>query len=236
MAIPSKVLPGFSASLWMQVIASPTVLSTANLSVWALQVGGIVGFSANGTGINTGTATGTTTAVVLSAGVATDDIYNNNLLYVNGEYRVIVDYVGSTKTATVAAFSAAPSGTYYVYSGIQVPVQAIPAFGQDDAVANFSVAGSRQSDKIPTQAPGTSLTITASWNPADTALLQIRADAYSGVVDRTFVIAAVDGTNTVAYAFNGRVAQFQIDAQPGAEAKCAFTIHPRANQYGWSNN
>lgn len=172
MAIPSKVLPGFSASLWMQSAATPTALSTANLSVWALQVATIVGTTANGTGA----------------------------------------------------------------AGIQVPVQAIPAFGQDDAMANFSVAGSRQSDKIPTQSPGTSLTITAAWNPADTALLQIRADAYSGVVDRTFVIAAVDGTNTVAYAFNGRVAQFQIDAQPGAEAKCVFTIHPRANQYGWSNN
>lgn len=172
MAIPSKVLPGFSASLWMQSAATPTPLTTANLSVWLAQVTTIVGTAANGTGT----------------------------------------------------------------AGIQVPVQAIPAFGQDDAMASFSVAGSRQSDKIPTQAPGTSLTVTAAWNPADTALLQIRADAYSGVVDRTFAIAAVDGTNTIAYAFNGRVAQFQIDAQPGAEAKCVFTIHPRANQYGWSNN
>ena len=172
MAIPSKVLPGFSASLWMQSAATPTPLTTANLSVWAAQVTTIVGTTANGTGA----------------------------------------------------------------AGIQVPVQAIPAFGQDDAMANFSVAGSRQSDKIPTQSAPTSLTVTAAWNPADTALLQIRSDAYSGVVDRTFVIAAVDGTNTVAYAFNGRVAQFQIDAQPGAEAKCVFTIHPRANQYGWSNN
>lgn len=172
MAIPSKVLPGFAASLWMQSAASPTPLTTANLSVWAAQVTTIVGTSANGTGT----------------------------------------------------------------AGIQVPVQAIPAFGQDDAVASFSVAGSRQSDKVPTQSAPTSLTVTAAWNPADTALLQIRSDAYSGVVDRTFAIAAVDGTNTVAYAFNGRVAQFQIDAQPGAEAKCVFTIHPRANQYGWSNN
>lgn len=172
MAIPSKVLPGFAASLWMQSAATPTPLTTANLSVWLAQVTTIVGTTANGTGT----------------------------------------------------------------AGIQVPVQAIPAFGQDDAMANFSVAGSRQSDKIPTQSAPTSLTVTAAWNPADTALLQIRSDAYSGVVDRTFVIAAVDGTNTVAYAFNGRVAQFQIDAQPGAEAKCVFTIHPRANQYGWSNN
>jgi hypothetical protein len=172
MAIPSKVLPGFSASLWMQSAATPTPLSTANLSVWTAQVAAIVGTSANGTGAN----------------------------------------------------------------GVAVPVEAIPAFGQDDAVANFSVAGARQSDKIPTQSAPTSLSITAAWNPSDSALLQIRSDAYNGTVDRTFVIAAVDGTNTVAYAFNGRVSQFQIDAQPGAEAKCVFTVHPRGGQYGWSNN
>lgn len=165
-------MPGFSASLWMQSAATPTALSTANLSVWASQVQTIVGTAANGTG---------------SAGVA-------------------------------------------------VPVEAVPAFGQDDAVASFGVAGSRQSDKIPVQSAPTSMTITAAWNPSDTALLQIRSDAYSGIVDRTFVVAAVDGTNTIAYAFNARVGQFQIDAQPGAEAKCVFTIHPRGNQYGWSNN
>ena len=172
MAIPNKVLPGFSASLWMQSAATPTPLTTANLSVWSAQVATIVGTSANGTGA----------------------------------------------------------------AGVQVPVEAIPAFGQDDAVANFAVAGARQSDKIPVQSAPTSLSITAAWNPSDAALLQIRADAYSGVVDRTFVIAAVESTNTIAYAFNGRVSQFTIDAQPGAEAKCVFTVHPRGGQYGWSNS
>jgi hypothetical protein len=120
--------------------------------------------------------------------------------------------------------------------GNLVNVEAVPAFGQDDAMANFSIAGSRQSDKIPTQSAPTSLTITAPWNPADAQLLIIRGDAYSGVVDRTFVISATEGTNIVYYAFNGRVSQFQIDAQPGAEAKAVFTIHPRGNQFGWSNN
>lgn len=172
MAIPSKVLPGFSASLWMQSSATPTPLTTANLSVWTAQVAAIVGTAANGTGVN----------------------------------------------------------------GIQVPVEAVPAFGMDDAVASFGVAGSRQSDKIPVQSAPTSMSITAAWNPSDTALLQIRSDAYNGTVDRTFVIAAVDGTSTVAYAFNGRVSNFQIDAAPGAEAKCNFTVNPRGNQFGWSNN
>jgi hypothetical protein len=121
-------------------------------------------------------------------------------------------------------------------SGSALNVEAIPAFGQDDASANFTVAGSRQSDIIPTQSKPTSLTITAAWNPSDAGLLLMRADAYLGTVDRTFVIAATSGANTIAYAFNGRVSEFKIDLAPGAEAKCMFTVHPRGNQYGWSNN
>jgi hypothetical protein len=163
MALPNKVLPGFSAALYAQPGATPTPLTTAQLSLVA---------------------------------------------------------------------SVAPLAV----SGNLIPVEAIPAFGQDDAVASFSVAGSRQSDKIPVQAAPTSMTITAAWNPADTNLLLMRADAYSGVIDRTFVVSATEGSNIVYYAFNGRVGQFQIDSAPGAEAKCTFTIHPRGNQYGWSNN
>jgi hypothetical protein len=67
-----------------------------------------------GSSVNSGTASGTTTAVVLSAGSATDDVYNGYTLFVNGEYRTITDYVGSTKTATVAALTASPSGSYTV--------------------------------------------------------------------------------------------------------------------------
>lgn len=144
---------------------------------------------------------------------------------------------GATPTPlTIAQLSLVASVSPLAVSGNLLPVEAIPAFGQDDAVASFSVAGSRQSDKIPVQAAPTSLTITAAWNPADTNLLLMRADAYSGVIDRTFIISATEGTNIVYYAFNGRVGQFQVDAAPGAEAKATFTIHPRGNQYGWSNN
>lgn len=163
MALPNKVLPGFSAALYAQPTATPTPLTTAQLSL-----------------------------------------------------------VASVSPIAVV--------------GNLLPVEAIPAFGMDDAVASFGVAGSRQSDKIPVQAAPTSMTITAAWNPSDTNLLLMRADAYSGVIDRTFVVSATEGANIVYYAFNGRVGQFQIDSQPGAEAKCTFTIHPRGNQYGWSNN
>lgn len=163
MALPNKILPGFSASMYAQPLASPTVLTLAQLSL-----------------------------------------------------------VASVSPIAV--------------SGNLMNIEAIPAFGQDDAVASFSVAGSRQSDKIPTQSAPTSMTITAAWNPSDTVTLLLRTDAYTGTVDRTFVIAATDGTNIVYYAFIGRVSQFQIDAQPGAEAKAVYTIHPRGNLYGWSNN
>ena len=172
MALPSKVLPGFSASLWCQTGTTPTAFTTANLAIWSAEVATLVGTTAGGTGA----------------------------------------------------------------SGIQLNVEAIPAFGQDDASANFMIAGARQSDIIPTQSKPTSLTITAAWNPSDAGLLLMRGDAYNGTIDRTFVVAAYDGTNTVAYAFNGRVSEFRIDAAPGAEAKCIFSVHPRGNQYGWSNS
>ena len=162
MALPTKILPGFSATLYAQPGATPTPITTANLSV-----------------------------------------------------------LGSISPLAV--------------SGNLVPVEAIPAFGQDDAVASFMVAGSRQSDKIPVQSAPTSMSITAAWNPSDTVLLLLRVDAYNGTIDRTYVIAATDGTNTIYYAFNGRVSQWTIDSAPGAEAKVNFTIHPRGNQYGWSN-
>jgi len=163
MALPNKVLPGFSASLYCQAGATPTPLTITELSDW--------------TDVN---------PIAIDANI--------------------------------------------------LPVEAIPAFGQDDAMANYNVAGSRQSDKIPTQAAPTSMSITAAWNPADSQLLLMRDDAENGTIDRTFVILATDGTNYVAYAFNGRVGQFQVDPNPTAEAKCMFTIHPRGNQYGWSNS
>lgn len=137
---------------------------------------------------------------------------------------------------TVTQLSTLANVAAIAISANQLPVESIPAFGQDDGVVNYSVAGSRQSDKIPVQSAPTSLSVTAAWNPSDSMLLLMRGDAYSGIIDRTFVIAAVDGSNIVYYAFNGRVSEFQIQSDPSAEAKCVFTIHPRGNQYGWSNN
>ena len=78
MALPNRVLPGFSATLYAQSGATPTPLDLTELSTWA-----------------------DVSALAIPANL--------------------------------------------------VPVEAVPAFGQDDAVASFNVAGARQSDKIPTQ-------------------------------------------------------------------------------------
>lgn len=137
------------------------------------------------------------------------------------------------QVADIIGTSAGGTGT----AGIQVPVEAIPAFGADDASVAYTVAGARTGAKITTQNQVTSLTITAAWNPADTAQLLIRNDGYNGTTIRTYVIAVYDGTNTVAYSFNGRVGGLQWDMSPEAEGKFTFTIHPTGgNSYGWTNN
>lgn len=135
--------------------------------------------------------------------------------------------------STIIGTSAGGTGT----AGIQIPVEAVPAFGADDAFAAYSVAGARTGAKITTQNQVTSLNITCAWNPADTAMNLIRDDGYNGTIIRTYVIAVYDGTDTVAYAFNARVGGLQWDVSPSAEGKFIFTIHPTGgNSYGWSNN
>lgn len=129
--------------------------------------------------------------------------------------------------------SAGGTGT----AGIQIPVEAVPAFGADDAFAAYSVAGARTGAKITTQNQVSSLNVTCAWNPADPAQNLMRDDGYNGTIIRTYVIAVYDGTDTVAYAFNGRIGGLQWDMSPSAEGKFIFTIHPTGgNSYGWSNN
>lgn len=172
MALINKVMPGYTASLWMQDGATPTPLTDAELGTWA-DVAAIIGTDVGGTGLD----------------------------------------------------------------GIQVPVETIPAFGADDASAAYAVAGARTGAKITTQNQVTSMTITSAWNPADTAQLQIREDGYSGATIRTYVVSVYDGTDTVCYAFNGRIGGMQWDMNPSAEGKFTFTIHPTGGKsYGWTNN
>jgi hypothetical protein len=139
----------------------------------------------------------------------------------------------TAQVADIVGTSAGGTGT----DGIQVPVEAVPPFGSDDAFAAYNVAGARTGAKITTQNQVTSLSITAPWNPADTAQLLIRDDGYNGTIIRTYVVAVYDGTDTVAYAFNGRVGGLKWDMSPTAEGKFEFVIHPvGGNSYGWSNN
>lgn len=139
----------------------------------------------------------------------------------------------TAQVATIIGTTAGGTGT----AGIQVPVEAIPAFGADDASATYGVAGARTGAKITTQNQVTSLSITSAWNPADPAQLLIRDDGYNGTIIRTYVIAVYDGTDTVAYAFNARVGGLQWDMSPSAEGKYTFVLHPvGGNSYGWSNN
>ena len=141
--------------------------------------------------------------------------------------------VWTAEVATIVGTTAGGAGT----AGIQVPVEAIPSFGADDAVAAYSVAGQRTGAKVTTQNQVTSLNITCPWNPADTAQLLIRDDGYNGTIVRTYVIAVYDGEDTVAYAFNAMVGGMQWDMSPSAEGKFTFTIHPIGSDfYGWSTN
>ena len=141
--------------------------------------------------------------------------------------------IWTAQVADIVGTTAGGTGT----GGMQIPVEAIPAFGSDDASAAYGVAGARTGAKITTQNQPTSMTITSAWNPADPAMLQIRSDGYSGSIIRTYVVAVYDGTDVVAYAFNARVGGLQWDMSPSAEGKFMFTLHPvGGNSYGWSND
>lgn len=138
-----------------------------------------------------------------------------------------------TNTGPIIGDSAGGGGT----AGMQVPVEAIPAFGADDAMAAYSIAGQRTGAKITTQNQVTSMSVVCPWNPADPAQLLIRDDGYNGSIIRTYVVAVYDGVDTVAYAFNAMVGGMQWDMSPSAEGKFTFTIHPiGSSYYGWSTN
>jgi hypothetical protein len=134
---------------------------------------------------------------------------------------------------TIIGVPAGGTGT----AGIQIPVEEVPGFGSDDAFAAYSIAGQRTGAKITTQNQVTSLTITCPWNPADPAQLLMRDDGDNGTIIRTYVIAVYDGTDTVAYAFNGRIGGLKWTMATSAEGKFEFTIHPLGgSSYGWSNS
>ena len=138
-----------------------------------------------------------------------------------------------TDVEAIIGTSAGGTGT----AGMQIPIEVVPAFGSDDAFAAYSIAGARTGAKITTQNQPTSMTITAAYNSADPALLQIVADGNSGTVIRTYVVSWTDGTDTGAFAFNGRVGGIHWDMAPSAESKLIFTVHPvGGDNFGQSNS
>lgn len=100
-------------------------------------------------------ATGTT--IVLDAGAsAVDDFYNYNIIYITGgagvgQSRIISDYVGSTKTATVDTWATNPDNTstfailpFGAIPGATAPTaaQVATAVWQDTTAGDFTVTGS----------------------------------------------------------------------------------------------
>jgi len=84
------------------------------------------------TEVTTGTAAANAVAtnIVLAASAsAVDDFYNGMYITVGAHYRLITDYVGSTKTCTVATTTTAvASGTYSVYTQSDVKVAPLATF------------------------------------------------------------------------------------------------------------
>jgi hypothetical protein len=108
-----KLSSGYVAPNWGDV-GNPT--TTVDLSATTINTGAIVNAILDAYGTRVTAQTGSSaTAVILDAGAsAVDDYYNGSVLVftsgnLNGQARKITDYVGSTKTATVTAFTTSPA-------------------------------------------------------------------------------------------------------------------------------
>jgi len=84
------------------------------------------------TEVTTGTAqaNATATEIVLESGASSvNDFYNGMFINVGAHYRLITDYVGSTRTCTVATTTVAvASGTYSVYTQPDVKFAPLTSF------------------------------------------------------------------------------------------------------------
>ena len=110
---------------WIPIKYLTTNDGTAQWTVQQAAIDGAlehIDVTAGGTGYvntNTGTAqTGSTSTTIklASTASATDDIYNSMTVYISsgtgsGQIKVITDYVGSTKVATVSAWTTTPDAT-----------------------------------------------------------------------------------------------------------------------------
>ena len=119
-------------------IPAQTLTADDGTEQWDVQQAAVDGaldhidITAGGSGYrsNTGTAQAgsTSTTIVLASGASSvNDFYNNMTVYIssgpgNGEIKTITDYVGSTRTATVAAWTTTPtnSSVYEVMPAVTI--------------------------------------------------------------------------------------------------------------------
>jgi len=84
------------------------------------------------TEVDTGTARTNTTAteiILATTASSVNDFYNGMFILADGDYRLITDYVGSTRTVTVATTGVAvTSGTYSVYTQPDVKFAPLTTF------------------------------------------------------------------------------------------------------------
>lgn len=255
MAAPNLITAGYQASLWMQREAyyqasvtqtTSSVITSTSLTLAAgasLPTGLDIGSKVTATGIPdpsyvTGwTLSGTTYTIYINnaATLTATGTFTYSALVTpltNAQLSVFgYNQPSFDRVAGIVGASAGGTGQ----RGILIPAESVPTVGFDDAVASYSIAGARISDKIPAQMFGTDLQVSCIWNPNDPAILTMIDDAESGQTERTFVMALYNSNDTtgIYYAFNGKIGGWQIDSQPNAEAKAMFTIHPRS-LYGWS--
>ena len=106
-------------------IPAQTLTADDGTEQWDVQQGAVdgaldhidvtAGGSAYRTNVGTAQAGSTSTTIVLATGAsATNDFYNNMTVYITsgpgaGELKAITDYVGSTRTATVSAWTTTPT-------------------------------------------------------------------------------------------------------------------------------
>ncbi len=159
------------------------------------------------TEVATGTAQANATAtniVLASTASAVDDFYNGMFIHVGDHYRLITDYVGSTKTCTVLTTTVAvASGTYSIYTQPDVKYAPLTTFTSkvmwDILYPTFSppaiilfLEGSAGKQATLSASTYDATTITASYTAN-----KWNARASGAVEGEDWYVALISGTNAI---------------------------------------
>jgi hypothetical protein len=138
--------------------------------------------------VRSGTAqAGAGTTITLDSGASsTDDVYNYQIVYIRsgtgaGQARIITDYVGSTKVATVGTWQTNPDSTsvFDILPFGQIPGASAPTAGEvadavwDEATSGHTTAGSTSKALIDL---GTALTTIAGYIDTEVAAIKAKTD------------------------------------------------------------